>query len=159
MVVVRWVAYLGLALVVVVAGTWLAAKWADGPIGPFPGGSLQAGELRSDPVSDWAFAGAGEIELQLLRETSSRTVWLVSSGADAYIPAALGFPPNKSWHMRAEAGGAAIIRIGGQRFPVELQRLDENSEDFAQAETILAANGATPPGGKGGFWIFSVTSR
>jgi hypothetical protein len=84
----------------------LGARFNDGPVGLFPGGPLQAGLLREDPVSDWSFATDEEtIELQLLSQERSRTTWILVRDGAAFIPCSLSFPPAKSWHQRAVEDG------------------------------------------------------
>jgi len=49
----RWLAIwlgAGVLLLVVIA---FAARWHDGPLGPFPGGAM-TGEIVAAPVTDWS---------------------------------------------------------------------------------------------------------
>ncbi len=139
---------------------YLFAQTADGPIGPFPGGPFTSGEIVATPINDWSFAAtAGEIELQLTADASSRTTWLAVVGARAYIPAATGFPPNKSWYLRAQDNGAAQIRIDGQRYPVHLRRILTKDDEFNSVVAQLESAEAMPPGGPDGLWLFRVFSR
>ncbi|NKC01228.1 MAG: hypothetical protein GKR90_22405 [Pseudomonadales bacterium] len=156
----KWVGISILSTVVVLTGTFFIAKTSDGPLGPFPGGPLVSGELAISAVTDWTFAReTGEIELQLLQDSSSRTTWLAVANNSAYIPAALDFPPNKSWHLRAERDGDAQIRFDNTRYPVRLARLDETSAEFSDVVDVLVATNAMPPGGKDQMWLFRVSSR
>ena len=155
--------WFGLSLLAVIGGlaaTFLIAKLSDGPIGPFPGGPLVAGDKLDSPVDDWSFAStAGEIELQLAQDDSSRTTWLAVVDGVAYIPAATGFPPNKSWHLRAQTDGRALLRIAGLRYPVSLARLEHNGDEFDAVVASLQAQNAMPPGGRDELWLFRVSSR
>ena len=56
--ILRW---LGLGLLVLVVGIvcfGVAVRFFDGPVGPFPGGPLVAGQLVEEPVRDWTFVDA-----------------------------------------------------------------------------------------------------
>lgn len=157
--VLKWLSYFLIALALVLLLVFFGAKLSDGPIGPFPGGALKSGTLQNLPLSDWSFASnAGEIELQLVTDTSSRTTWIAVVDNLAYIPAALSFPPNKTWHEKALDYGAAIIRIEGDRYPVFLTRVN-SSQEFDDVVDTLASQGALPPGGQDDLWIFRVRSR
>jgi hypothetical protein len=156
MIVFRWLFRLVLALALGVAALALVARFLDGPLGPLPGGPLHAGLFVSDPVADWSFAaGQPEVELQLDAQSTSRTTWIVVHEGRAYIPAATGFPPGKSWHQAALADGRAIVRIAGKRYPVTLARVD----DPALAGAVRQAAEAKYPQRPGGeVWLFAVQS-
>ena len=157
--VIKWLLYVIVGITGLVGATFIAVRFMDGPLGPIPGGSLEAGELHTSPVSDWTFAGAGTIELQLKNENRSRTTWMTTIGSDAYIPAAVSFPPNKQWHIRAEANGTAIIRVAAKRYPVTLRRVATGDVTFANVADVLEKDNAMPPGGVEDLWLFSVQTR
>jgi hypothetical protein len=137
----------------------LGARFNDGPVGPFPGGPLQAGLLEEDPVSDWSFATDEEtIELQLLSQERSRTIWILVRDGAAFIPCSLRFPPAKSWHQRAVEDGRAALRVQGRRYPVTLARV-EDAGLVAELGDVLRRKYGTGPPGEGGAWYFRVTSR
>ena len=143
-------------LLVIVA---LGARFNDGPVGLFPGGPLEAGLLQQEPVSDWSFAIDEEtIELQLLSQERSRTVWILVRDGAAFIPCSLSFPPAKSWHERAVEDGHALLRMQGRRYPVTLERIEDAELAVALGEVLRGKYGAGPPG-EGGAWYFRVTSR
>ncbi len=147
------------ALAILVALTFVAARFHDGPIAMFPGGALVAGELVSDPVLDWGFAESLEtIELQLGEEDTSRTTWILVSVGRAFIPCSLGFPPGKNWHLRADRDGRAIVRILGKRYPVVLERLHESTLEPELEAIVKSKYGGAPPS-DAGVWFFSIESR
>ena len=125
----RWTGFLILAVVAALAVTAFAARMSDGPIGIFAGGPLESGELRAEGLSDWSeFRGTDALDLQLLEPPRSRRVWLyVDDDGSLYIPC--GFVRTlsvwKHWPHEALADGRAVIRVEGQRFPVELVRIDD----------------------------------
>ncbi len=137
----------------------LGARFNDGPVGPFPGGPLQAGLLEEEPVADWSFATDEEtIELQLLSQERSRTTWILVRDGAALIPCNVDFPPVKSWHERAVQDGRAVLRMQGRLYPVTLERVEDAELAAALGDVLRAKYSGGPPGG-GGVWYFSITSR
>lgn len=156
MVAVRWLVRLVLVLVIGSAALAFAARFLDGPLGPLPGGPLHRGELVSEPVADWSFAAdEPEVELQLDAQSTSRTTWILVHEGRAYIPAAIGFPPGKSWHRAALQDGRALLRIAGRRYPVTLAKVDDATVADA-VRAVAAAKYPTRPGGE--VWLFAVSS-
>lgn len=156
MIVVRWLFRLLVALVLGIAALAFVARFLDGPVGPLPGGALRGGALVSEPVGDWSFAASEEeVELQLDSQTTSRTTWIVVHEGRAYVPAATGFPPGKTWHRAALADGRATLRIAGKRYPVTLTRV----EDAALLDAVRRTAEAKYPERPGGeVWLFAVKS-
>jgi len=158
----RWLLRIVVGLAALVALLFFAARLHDGPLGPIPGGPLEAGAEVTQPVADWAFVkDVGEVELQLASQGSSRTTWILFHEGQAYVPCSLGFPPGKSWHHDAAADGRATLRIEGKRYPVTLTKLDDAAVQRL-AETVRAEvtrkYGEVPPGGAG-VWLFQISSR
>lgn len=145
----------GIALLVFVA---VGARFHDGPVGLFPGGALKSGVLEESPVGDWSFAADEEtIELQLLDQERSRTVWILVRDGVAFIPCNLDFPPGKSWHEHAVKDGRALLRIQGRRYAVTLERVDDVGLAEALGDVMRAKYSGGPPGGNE--WFFRVASR
>ena len=114
--VIRWVVRIVAVVIALSVLVFMGARMHDGPLGPIPGGALEAGELVSGPVPSWSFVkDVGEIELQLDSQSSSRTTWIFVLGDQAYVPCSLGYPPGKRWHLDAAADGRAVLRIEGKR--------------------------------------------
>lgn len=158
----RWLLRIVAAGVAFLALLFLGARLHDGPLGPIPGGALEAGEEVTVPVTDWSFArDIGEIELQLTAQSRSRTTWILVHEGAAYVPCSLGFPPGKSWYRDALSDGRAVLRIEGKRYPVTLSKLDDAATE-ALAPTIQSEverkYGRAPPS-EAGVWLFRVTSR
>jgi len=147
------------ALLLLVAGVFVAARFHDGPLAVVPGGPLTSGELVSSPVADWSFAAPVDtIELQLVGDGTSRTTWILVREGRAYIPCSLGFPPGKSWHLRADRDGRAILRILGKRYPVTLTRV-QSPALATELEAIVPSKYGRVPPTDAGVWFFAVESR
>ena len=114
-------------IAVVVTLVVFLARFADGPLGPLPGGPLVDSRLTDDPVHDWAFVeNVEEIELQLLDPPRSRTTWIQFHKGRAYIPCGLpNFRLWKQWPHQAQIDGRAIIRVAGHRYRADLFRAED----------------------------------
>lgn len=146
------------ALFILLAVVFIAARFNDGPMGIIPGGPLVSGELVTTPVTSWeSERDTEEIEMQLEGDTTSRTTWFLVHEGRGYIPASLGFPPGKTWHMRAD-GSDATIRIGGKRHPVTLVKLDDARVEAALIEIVKEKYGGGPPS-DAGVWFFNTAPR
>lgn len=159
MTVVRWLVRIVAVIVLLVGALFVGARFHDGPLGLVPGGALVAGEVVAAPVTDWGFATEIDtIELQLDGESSSRTTWVLVNEGRAFIPASLSFPPGKRWHKTADQNGAAWLRIGGQRYPVTLTRIQDEALR-TQLIGVVGQKYTGGPPGEGGVWFFEVVSR
>jgi hypothetical protein len=157
---VKGLVFLVVLLVLAVAGLFGAARLHDGPLGPIPGGRLTAGELVAQPPADWNFASdVKEIEMQLAYEGTSRTTWVLVNEGAAYIPCSLAYPPGKTWHKKADQDGAAIVRIGGKRYPVTLQRVKDEATQQALGKVALAKYPEAKSATGGGAWFFKLEPR
>lgn len=160
--VLRWLGLGAAALVVATCLVAVAARWADGPLGPFPGGPLVAGELVREPAPDWSFAkDLASIELEVSRaRPRSRTVWLAVVDGVLYVPC--GLPSTKTWPHEALRDGRVVLRIDGRRYerqalreadPERLRRLgDEVARKYGvgDAEAALAGRDV---------WFFRMDPR
>jgi hypothetical protein len=159
MILVRWLVRLLVAVVIVFLLVFFAARFADGPLGPIPGGPLRSGERVQEPVADWSFAkDVPEIDLQLASENRSRTVWILVRDGKAYVPCSLGYPPGKRWYRSALTDGRATLRIEGRLYPVTLTKRDDPTLAEPLRGEVARKYGRTPPG-EGEVWIFEVSSR
>lgn len=157
---IRGLFYLILLVALLIGGLFIGARFNDGPIAVIPGGPLKAGELVAEPVTDWSFVtDIQEIEMQLVAQSTSRITWVVAYEGRAFIPVSLSFPPGKTWHYTADEDGAAILRIEGKKYPVQLTRLKDEAE-AAPVFEVLRGKYPPPPGSEGGnAWLFEITSR
>jgi hypothetical protein len=135
---VRWIS-IGLgAIVVAFLLVVVSVRFADGPLGPFPGGALRGGGLVAGPVGDWSFVeSVSEVELQLLEPPRSRTTWILLQHGSAYIPCGFSnYPLWKKWPRQAQRDGRAVVRIEGQRYRVDLVRVDDPTLERALSKNF-----------------------
>ena len=157
----RLLRWLGLALALLVLGVGVlavAARFNDGPVAAFPGGSLRAGLWVDDPISDWSLAEHVEqVELQLMSQTRSRKTFILTHERQAYLTAIAGIPPGKTWHRDVAVDGRSVLRIDGRLYPVTLRRVEEPElESALRAE--LERKYHTGLGDRE-IWFFRVRSR
>jgi len=149
--VLRWLGIAIVALVALVLGVGVAARFADGPLGPFPGGQLLSGDLVAEQEVDWSRATGGGVEkqgaepllveLQLTQPLGSRTTGVLLHRGDLYVPCDLGFvwrrvpaPPRwilsliylfKRWHEDALVDGRVLVRTRGKRYERQAVRVTD----------------------------------
>jgi hypothetical protein len=112
----------GIVLLAVVLGT--AARFSDGPIGPFPGGPFSRGELATGPEPDWSFArDLRTIELQTLEPPRSRTTWILVMDGTLYVPCAFARP--KQWPDHVEQDARVVLRIEGTLYERQAVRVTD----------------------------------
>ena len=128
----RWLAIwlaAGVLLLVVIA---FAARWHDGPLGPFPGGAM-TGELVAAPVADWGTLLPGNtdmgrrIEVQVSPDAprAVTTGYIVRDGK-LYVPALLA--ARKTWPALALADDRVVVRIAGKLYPLRAVRVTDPAE-------------------------------
>lgn len=158
----RWTA-IGLgALVLALVLGGVAARFADGPLGPFPGGPFERGERVSADGVDWSFLrDVQEVELQLLEPPRSRTTWVVLHEGRPYVPAGfLDVPLWKQWPHEAARDGRALLRVHGRIYPVRAEKVTDRTVYEA-----VAARSAEKYGLGGGeaspedVWFFRLEPR
>jgi hypothetical protein len=148
--VLRWLGtLLGLAIIGVL-GTAVVARLSDGPLGPFPGGRLRAGELVKQADIDFSFAAdAREMELQLVLPRRSRTVWPLVDGGELYVLSAfMDVPFWKKWPHELEKDARCIARLNGKRYVLRAARVRDprvHARLMAQAEQKYGLQPETPP--------------
>lgn len=159
--VLKWIG-IGLAtLVGCVLLVALIARFGDGPLGPFPGGALEAGEWVDPTPTDWSFAAdLREMDLQLEEPASSRRTWLVVRDGVLYVPCGL---PNqlKRWPHQAQKDGRAIMRLDGKLYRVQLTQITEPTLHTAVAQDSSRKYGFEVPekADPETVWYFAVGPR
>ena len=123
---------LGVVIVTLVVAFGLVvvgARYHDGPLGVIAGGPLDSGDWVASEGVDWSFAAdLPTLELQLLSPPRSRTVWLLFHQGSLYIPCGfVNVSLWKQWPYEAFMDGRAVVRIEGRRYPVKLERSDDES--------------------------------
>ena len=130
--ILKWIAWVLLALILVVAVYVFAMRFADGPSGIVAGGPFTTGELYSGPEPDWsAMRARAEVEFQLLEPARSRTTWVAEHDGRIFIPS--GYMTTsfgklwKQWPPEAEVDGRALLRVDGTIYERMLVRFREGS--------------------------------
>ncbi len=161
----KWLRRLGLALAALLGAVLLVglgARFSDGPLGPFPGGPLQAGAIVSESAVDWAFAESiEEMEFQLLDPPRSRTVWLLVHEGDLYVPC--GLPSLRIWKWwphEARRDGRAVLRIDGKLYPRQAVYVTDRAQ-HRELSALLAEKYPGPAGysGQDDLWFFRMEPR
>jgi hypothetical protein len=159
--ILRWLGMALAAVVVVLVLVGVAARFMDGPLGPFPGGPLHAGELVADPEIDWsALADVREVELQLVTPPRSRTTWLLVRDGTAYVPC--GLPTLrffKHWPYELAEDGRVILRVAGKRYERLAVRVTDRDEWQALAAIAQAKYGIGAPSYPDEVWFFRLEPR
>ncbi|MEN8183183.1 MAG: hypothetical protein ABFS46_11685 [Myxococcota bacterium] len=125
--VLRWLLGFVVFLLVLTVGVGVAARFADGAVGPVAGGAFRSGEPVPVQPDDWSFAtDIEEIELQLLEPARTRVTWIVVHEGQPYIPCGfLDVPLWKQWPHEAERDGRAILRIDGRLYERQAVRVTD----------------------------------
>lgn len=165
MALVRFFVGLIVLALVVIAVVAVAARYSDGPLGPFAGGPFTSGAVHSGPEPDWRFLADREtVEFQLLEPARSRTTWILVYDDRVFIPC--GYMNSewgrlwKQWPIEAEQDGRAILRVDGTLYPRQLVRV----QDSVLVEPLVAELGrkyevpASPEAvASGDLWLFELT--
>jgi len=127
-------ALIGLLMVVAAAaGLAVAARFHDGPLGPFPGGPM-SGEIVREPVTDWSsvLAGTSRLELQVdpAHPRSLTTTYILHDGA-LYVPSVLA--AHKTWPAHVMADGRVVVRVHGRLYERRAVRVTDPAEIRALA--------------------------
>ena len=165
---VKFLAYTLGAIVVLLLGTLVLARFADGPLEIIAGGPFESGEVASQEP-DWSFAkDYGTVEFQLLDPAASRTTWLAVHDGRVFIPS--GYMTTwwgkiwKQWPLQAEKDGRAILRVDGKLYDRKLVRVMGGPE----VEPVMAELGRKYGGGapfpreafdSGYLWIYEYLPR
>jgi hypothetical protein len=165
----RVVAGLFAALLVVIVALLVGARFADGPIAIIAGGPFTSGELVSGTEPDWSFVrDVREVEFQLLDPARSRTTWILDHEGKAYIPC--GYMTTwwgkiwKRWPFEAEKDPRIILRIGDALYERQLVRIQEGP----MLAPLLAELSRKYAGGReipmeavtsGYLWIYELAPR
>lgn len=165
MAIVRFLVGLVVIVLAVVGSVTLAARFSDGPIGPFAGGRFTSGEIHTGAEPDWRhLADRQTVELQLENPPRSRTTWILTHDGRIYIPC--GYMNStwgrlwKQWPVEAEHDGRAILRVDGKLYPRELVRIRDGAQvpplvaEIARKYHVPASPEAVS---SGALWLFELT--
>lgn len=165
MAIVRFLVGLIVIAFVIIGVVAMAARFSDGPLGPFAGGPFTSGDTHTGPEPDWRFLADREtVELQLLEPARSRTTWILVYEGRVFIPC--GYMNTawgrlwKQWPVEAEQDGRALLRVDGTLYPRQLVRV----QDGVLVEPLVAELGrkyevpASPEAvASGALWLFELT--
>ena len=154
----RWLA----VFVVVIAGalglTMAAARFHDGPLGPFSGGVFRSGELVPAP-GNWSFAKEERtLELELPPDANrSVTTWFAVVDDQLYVPSAIA--ERKQWPKLVLADGRVRVRLQGRIYVLTATRVDDVAT-LSRVAPEIGAKYHVPDNGFGTRdWIFALTPR
>jgi hypothetical protein len=159
--ILRWLGMVLGVVILALACVAIVARLSDGPIGPFAGGALQAGELVASEGVDWSFASELQtIEFQLLEPPRSRTVWVVYEDGALFIPCG---NPNfrlwKQWPHEALEDGRAMLRIEGRRYAVSIERVEDPGLSARVLRRVAEKYDVRPGADARGVWVFRISPR
>lgn len=158
-----------LAVVVLVAGVLIAARFADGPLGIIAGGPFTSGTPYTGPEPDWAFLKDTEtVEFQSIEPPRARTTWIAVHDGRVFIPC--GYMTTtwgriwKQWPIEAERDGRILLRAGDKLYERKLVRIQEGPEIapvLAELGRKYGDGSPFPPEAvtSGYLWIFELTPR
>ena len=129
------------AIIVLIAGVLVGARFADGPLEIIAGGPFVTGEKHTGAEPDWSFINnVNTVEFQLIDPDRSRTTWIVEHEGKIYIPS--GYMTTwwgkiwKQWPIEVEKDGRAILRADGKLYDRQLVRITEGPELYPVVKKI-----------------------
>ena len=126
--VIRWLLAGVAGLIGLIGCVGVLARFADGPVGPFPGGRL-SGVRVTEPVTDWApiLAGLARFEVQVnpARPRSVTTSYLLHDRT-LYVPSM--FAARKRWPKEVLVDGRVVLRIRGKLYERHAVRVTDPDE-------------------------------
>lgn len=152
---------LGLIALLILAGVGvgIAARYHDGPIGPFPGGAFVAGDAAGPGAGDFAAVkDENSLELEMSPDhPRAITVWFVVVGGTLYVPSASA--ESKTWPALVVADGRVRVRIGGKIYDLQAQRVTDPAIGGLIAEAVTAKYGFGDGKPTEGAWAFELVPR
>ena len=151
-------AILGIAVLAVCVV--FAARFADGPLGPVPGGPM-SGERVTEPVTDWGFVvDRDTVELEVNPAAPrSITTWVVGYEGQPYIPS--GFGSRKTWPEQLVADGRAVLRVDGKLYERQAVRVTDDALLEELRGVLIRKYDLDPEGNFSGpdTWFFRLDPR
>lgn len=160
----RWLRWLGVGLLAVLAGVLAVALWArfvaGGPVGPFPGGALEGEAVASLP-RDWSFLEERDtVALQVAPEAPrSVTTWILVHAGRPVVPS--GLPTRKTWPGLVLEDPRVLMRVDGRLYPLRAERVRQREELEALSDALEAKYGDMPGERdyETGVWFFRLEPR
>ena len=160
-------------VVLIVLGTFTAARFNDGPfdggLAMVSGGTFSTGELQQGPEPDWSFLkDYPTVEFQLLDPARSRTTFIMEHDNRIFIPS--GYMNSltgkiwKHWPGEAAQDGRAILRVDGKLYDRQLVRIMDGEILSGVLSELGRKYGSGLPGSpemvsSGDLWLFELTPR
>ena len=137
----------------------VGARFHDGPIGPFPGGGLVAGEPVAAPVTDWTFAAPiSTLELEVAPDhPRSVTTWFLVIDGILYVPS--GGAARKTWPSQVEQDGRVRVRLDGKIYELQATRVSDSVLAKRLSEAVSAKYGFGDGQPVEGAWAFALAAR
>jgi hypothetical protein len=154
----RWLGAAVAAIALSIAALLGAARFHDGPIGPFSGGEFRSGTAAPAP-DDWSFAAARySFELELPPGAGrSITTGLVVIDGRLYVPSVLA--EHKRWPGLVLADPRVRVRLDGKIYALSAARVSDSAV-LGGIAPIFHDKYGTPTDGIGSRdWFFALTPR
>ena len=158
--VLKWLGLVILGIAVIALCIVFGARYADGPLGPVPGGPM-GGEAVAEPVTDWGFIVERDtVELEVNPDAPrSITTWVVGHDGQAYLPS--GYGARKTWTAQLVADGRAVLRVDGKLYERQAVRVTDE-ELLEELRAVLIAKYDLDPEGNfssSATWFFRLDPR
>jgi len=155
--------WLGLGILGIAAAAlcvvW-GARYADGPLGPVPGGPM-SGERVAEPVTDWGFVlDRDTVELEVNPAAPrSITTWVIGHQGQPYIPAAFG--ARKTWTAQLLADARMVLRVVGRLYERQALRVTDDALLEELRGVLIRKYDLDPEGNFSGpdTWFFRLDPR
>ncbi len=134
------------------------AGFADGPLGPFPGGAM-SGDVDPTSRPDWTVAGE-TIEMEIRPEDPwSLQTYAIPHRGELFVPSFMA--PRRRWVPVALADPRVLVRLKGKLYPRTLVRVEDAA---LRAELIgrmaeLFGYGQGSVAGSDDTWYFQLVPR
>ena len=152
--VLKWIGILLASIAALVLVLAFAARFHDGPIGPFPGGPMD-GEVVTDKDVDWSFAAtAATTQLQTSDPPRSRNVWVIVRDGELYVPSL--FVGAKTWPHKVAEDPVVMLRFGDLLFVRTAVRVEDPALLEALWADMASKYATTAPDDYEGHWIFRM---
>lgn len=136
------------------------ARYADGPLGPVPGGPM-SGERVAERVADWGFVmDRDTVELEVNPAAPrSITTWVIGHQGQPYIPAAFG--ARKTWPAQLLADARAVLRVDGRLYEQHALRVTDDTLLEELRGVLIRKYDLDPEGNFSGpdTWFFRLDPR
>ena len=158
--VLKWLGLVILGIAALAVCIVFAARFADGPLGPVPGGPM-SGERVAGPVTDWdLLVERDTVELEVNPDAPrSITTWVVGYGGQPYLPS--GYGARKTWTAQLAADGRAVLRVDGKLYQRQAVRVTDEELLQELRAVLIRKYDLDPEGNFSGpaTWFFRLDPR